>query len=429
MRFANRQEAGRRLANRLEPLRVLDPVVVALPRGGVPVAAEVAHRLDAPLDVLVVRKIGHPRQPEFAVGALGEGDIVILDQRAVADPGVTQAALTATVARERAELERRVVLYRGNRPQQPVRGRTVIVVDDGLATGASAHAAIEVLRRSGAARVILAVPVAPAEAIAELRRVADDVVCLVTPTDFRAVGRWYDDFGQVGDGEVARLLAGPEPTPTISGTEAVWIPTGAVTLGADLVMPRGASSLVVFAHGSGSSRHSPRNRFVAGVLHDARIGTLLLDLLTNDEEADRRNVFDVDLLADRLVDATRWTSVRLGASTPVGYFGASTGAAGALVAAARLGSRVGAVVSRGGRPDLAGASLADVTAPTLLIVGGRDQRVLELNHRAATRLTRCRHQLRVVPGATHLFDEPGTLEAAARLAASWFADNLHAAAA
>jgi putative phosphoribosyl transferase len=211
MRFADRKQAGSQLAERLELLGLHDPIVVALPRGGVPVAAEVAARLGAPLDVLVVRKIGHPHQPELAVGALGEGDVVVLDQHAITQLGVTPEALASAEARERTELGRRVARYRGQRSRIAVRGRTVVVVDDGLATGASARAAIEVLRRSGAAHVVLAVPVAPAETLETMRLLADEVVCVATPADFRAVGRWYERFGQVSDDEVAALLRASAP--------------------------------------------------------------------------------------------------------------------------------------------------------------------------------------------------------------------------
>jgi predicted phosphoribosyltransferase/predicted alpha/beta-hydrolase family hydrolase len=425
MRFVDRQDAGRQLAARLAPLRAVRPLVVALPRGGVPVAAEVAKHLEAPLDVLVVRKLGHPRQPELAVGALGEGGVVVLDPQASTRLGVTEADLVDTMAREQAELERRVRQYRRGRPRQSVRDRTVIVVDDGLATGATARAAIEVLRRAGAGRIVLAVPVAPADALSELGRVADEVVCLTAPPDFRAVGLWYREFGQVTDDEVARLLAGfGSLAPDAAGEEEVAIACGPVSLGATLTTPPEASALVVFAHGSGSSRFSARNRFVAGALQDEGIGTLLLDLLTGDEEDDRGHVFDVGLLAHRLVVATGWASDRLGPSLPTGYFGASTGAAAALVAAARLGHRVRSVVSRGGRPDLAGAALADVTAPTLFIVGGADEGVLDLNQRAAAQMVRAPHHLVVIPGATHLFPEPGALEAVARYAVRWFAGTL-----
>jgi putative phosphoribosyl transferase len=185
-------------------------------------------------------------------------------------------------------------------------------------------------------------------------------------------------------------------------------------------VPSVTSGTVLFAHGSGSSRLSPRNRAVADTLNRAGQATLLFDLLTDAESADRARTFDIALLADRLVAATRWAQGRPRlAGRPLGYFGASTGAAAALVAAADLGSEVAAVTSRGGRPDLAGARLGEVTAPTLLIVGGDDRTVLELNRQAATRLT-ATHRLEVIPGATHLFEEPGTLDAVATLAAGWF---------
>lgn len=193
-----------------------------------------------------------------------------------------------------------------------------------------------------------------------------------------------------------------------------------IGLAGTLHMPKGAYALVVFAHGSGSSRLSPRNRAVAGALNGRGIATLLFDLLTQEEEADRANVFDIPLLADRLVDAVRWLDGQASvARLPLGLFGASTGAAAALVAAAELPLRVGAVVSRGGRPDLAGAALDAVRAPTLLIVGGTDFGVIELNEQALARL-RGPKALEIVPSASHLFPEPGALEAAIGHAARWF---------
>ena len=204
----------------------------------------------------------------------------------------------------------------------------------------------------------------------------------------------------------------------------VEIPAPPVRLAGDLAVPPDAGGLVVFAHGSGSSRLSKRNRQVAAALNDHGLATLLLDLLSVDEEADRANVFDIDLLSGRLVTATRWASGHPGTERlPVGYFGASTGAAAALCAAATLGDGIGAVVSRGGRPDMAGQCLERVTAPTLLVVGGADRAVLALNEQAAARM-RCPHRIEVVPGATHLFEEVGALERVAELAAAWFAKLL-----
>jgi len=204
-----------------------------------------------------------------------------------------------------------------------------------------------------------------------------------------------------------------------------------VTLGrhglpGDLQLPADALGLVVFAHGSGSSRHSPRNRFVATELCKRGLATLLFDLLTEEEEFDRRNVFDIPLLASRLREAIAWQAgMRQIAALPTGLFGASTGAAAALVAAAELPDKVAAVVSRGGRSDLADASLPLVRAPTLLIVGGADREVLELNRWAAAQMT-CENALRVVPGATHLFEERGALAAVAALAGDWFVQHMKA---
>ena len=197
----------------------------------------------------------------------------------------------------------------------------------------------------------------------------------------------------------------------------------AITLPGQLSLPESVHGLVLFAHGSGSSRLSPRNRFVAGVLQESWLGTLLFDLLTEQEAADRVNVFDIGLLAERLEAAIRFVAMRAQtAALPLGLFGASTGAAAALVAAAHE-HRVQAIVSRGGRPDMANGALGRVTVPTLLIVGGHDEEVLALNQLALERLS-SEKQLVVVPGATHLFEEPGTLEETARLAAEWFARHL-----
>jgi putative phosphoribosyl transferase len=197
-----------------------------------------------------------------------------------------------------------------------------------------------------------------------------------------------------------------------------------IRLSGDLRLPDSATGLVIFAHGSGSSRLSPRNRLVAEALNESGLATLLFDLLTDEEAGDRAKVFDIPLLAERLEAATAWTrSEPALAELRLGYFGASTGAAAALVAAADIGAEIGAVVSRGGRPDLAGGRLGEVLSPTLLIVGGSDWGVIELNEEAAGRLG-CEHDVAVVPGATHLFEEPGALERVAALAADWFRRHL-----
>jgi putative phosphoribosyl transferase len=208
----------------------------------------------------------------------------------------------------------------------------------------------------------------------------------------------------------------------------VAVPAGDAVLEGDLVVPAGATGIVAFAHGSGSSRHSPRNKRVADTLNEAGLGTLLVDLLTPAEEAvdqiTAQHRFDIALLARRLVAAVDWLRHTAAPELPVGLFGASTGAAAALVAAAERPADIRAVVSRGGRPDLAGAALARVRAATLLIVGSRDPQVLELNRLALQALGAMEKQLVIVPGATHLFEEPGALDEVARLAADWFSRHV-----
>jgi alpha-beta hydrolase superfamily lysophospholipase len=249
------------------------------------------------------------------------------------------------------------------------------------------------------------------------------------------VGQGYRNFTQTSDDEVVALLDRARPNFAAAAAidaaadpplrdEEVRVHAGPVIVAGHLTIPENPRGIVVFAHGSGSSRHSPRNRYVAEVLNKAGLATLLFDLLTPAEERNRANVFDIEGLAGRLIDVSAWlASDPDTASLPVGYFGASTGAGAALVAATDPSVKVEAVVSRGGRPDLAGRYLAAVAAPTLLIVGGRDQVVLELNRRAQAAIPgQC--ELTVVPGATHLFEEPGTLEKVAELARDWFTDHL-----
>ncbi len=319
-----------------------------------------------------------------------------------------------------------------------------VLVDDGIATGSTARAACQVARAHGAKRVVLAVPVAAPESVKALADDADEIICVEQPVWLRSVGEWYDDFTQVDDQTVVELLERAHRRGAATGSQQEAVPAASepavgvdaevsVDVGAllalpgHLTVPPEAVGTVVFAHGSGSSRHSPRNQFVADQLNAAGLGTLTFDLLTDAEARDRRNVFDIGLLASRLVLATDWVrGQHVTADLPVALFGASTGAAAALVAASDPSRPVAAVVSRGGRPDLAGDRLGHVTAPTLLIVGGDDLTVLSLNRDAARQL-RCEHELTVVPGATHLFEEPGTLEAVAALAADWFVDHCRTA--
>jgi putative phosphoribosyl transferase len=437
VQFTDRHDAGRRLAGDLRPWAGGDTLVLGLPRGGVPVAEVVAAALNAPLDVCLVRKLGVPTHPELAMGAIGEDGVRVLNDDVLRMADVSPEQLAAAEERERAVLERRAERYRSG-PPLSVEGRTVVVVDDGVATGATERAACQVVRARGARRVVVAVPVAPPGWTDRFADVADACVCPYTPPGFAAIGQFYTDFEQVPDEDVvaARARAGaraggappddPAGDPPDDGAPAgreVRFPAGQVELPGELTVPGSARTVVVFAHGSGSSRRSTRNRFVARELNRAGLATLLFDLLTPGEAEDRANTFDIPLLAGRLGAAVRWLRGEPAtAGLDVGCFGASTGAAAALWTAAEPDARIAAVVSRGGRPDLAEPRLHRVTAPTLLIVGGHDPAVVDLNRQARARL-RCPSELAIVPGATHLFEEPGTLLAVADLARDWFTER------
>ena len=321
-----------------------------------------------------MRKIGAPGIPEFAIGAIAEGGVRVLDHESVGALLISHEELEHAITRARAEVEARVERYRAATPEVPMQGRTVVVVDDGLATGATTQAAVRAAWARGPQRVVLAVPVSSRQAVELLTPEVDEVVCVEVRGGMWAVGFWYEAFGRTSDHEVIELLrrAGaasadssrqpPGADPPVRRSASVELAGGRALQG-DLVVPESATGLVIFAHGSGSSRHSPRNRHVAEILNAGGLATLLIDLLTPGEERDRRNVFDVELLSRRLVATTGWTREQAElAALPVGYFGASTGAAAALWAAADARDRVRAVVSRGGRPDLAAPRLHEVRA-------------------------------------------------------------------
>lgn len=433
LHFRDRHAAGLVLAEALRPwAEGVGVVVLGMARGGVAVAAPVAQALGAPLDAFVVRRLGVPGIEEVAFGAIAEGrQAPVLDgvHRFI---GLPDAVTTPIVARERAELARRVRRYRGDRPLRDVAGRTVIVVDDGLASGASLRAAGIALRRLGPARLIAAVPVASPNGTADVAAHFDAVVALSTPSPFSTVSAAYEDFAPTEDAEVSRLLGGAPPEtdvgvepPPADPEHEVAIPIGdsaSGSLAGDYGGPASPRGLVILAHGGGSSRGSYRNRYLAARLRLAGWATLRLDLLLPAErlaDGDGSLRFDVRLISGRLLAATRWCIAGgLPGSHRVVLFGASTGAAAAMGVGAALPGNVAGVMARGGRIDLAPCPLARVRAPTLLVIGDRDVATLRANREAAGHLAGP-VSLRVVRGAGHTFDESGALGQVGELVAAW----------
>lgn len=426
MLFENRSHAGQNLAKRLESMPLKDPIIIALPRGGVPIGFEIAKRLNAPLEVLIVRKIGAPFRPEYGIGAITESGYYWIDPESAEAIGASEAEIETTLTKEHREVDRRVTQYRGDRPLPRLSGRTVVVVDDGLATGVTATVACHYLIEQGAEQIVLAAPVCSPSTASFLRHEVDQVICLNEPEYFFSVGQFYEDFTQTTDQEVIDLLSQAQAWKKDDETVSIPIPgKKEVALSGIFTVPASSQGVVIFAHGSGSGRLSPRNLQVAETLNQAGFATLLFDLLTPVESQNRTNVFDIPLLASRLVHATRWVQDQKSTKDlPIGYFGASTGGAAALWAAAELKHEISAVVSRGGRPDLAHSHLPGVSAPALLIVGGRDEPVIAMNEQAMKRLPRSK--LTIIPEATHVFEEPGKLEAVAEEAVAWFETYLHA---
>ncbi|WP_159941953.1 MULTISPECIES: phosphoribosyltransferase family protein [unclassified Nocardiopsis] len=421
--FADRSEAGRRLAERVRPFAVNDPLVLALPRGGVPVGAELARRLDADFDVLMVRKIGLPGHPELGVGAIAEDGRVHYDDLALARMHVPRQALSATVAAERDELDRRRRVYRGERPAPRIAGRDCVVVDDGVATGGTARAALRMVRQAGPARLALAVPVASPEAVELLREEADALVVLSAPDNFRAVGEWYRDFGQLSDHHVTAILAerGRSEDPDV--TRGVRVRAGGVYLDGDLTVPPAPRGAVVVAAGRADESWRP----AASALRRAGYATLVLDLLTDQERAEGgagAGGPGPAPFGERLNAAVTWLRRATDAADgPLGVLASGEAAAAALATAAERPEDVAAVVVHGGRIDLAEESLPGVRAPVLVLVEGGDSFVRELGEWARGRMGGPT-DLRVMEGAERLLGDAHVWDRVVSEALDWFDEHM-----
>lgn len=443
MIFQNRKQAGELLAAQLLQYENKDGIVLALPRGGVPVAAEIARALNWPLEILAVRKIGAPYNDELAVGAICEDEEPVYNMQILSKLGLSSDEMNPTVIRERVKIKNQIQDFRKGKSLDDLlvnlKEKTILIVDDGLATGATVKSAIKYLQKKGVIHIVLAVPVSPTSTVQSLRDKVDQIVVLEEEENIFSVGQWYKDFSQVSDNDVKLLLKESTGFDKISESfnklekisnfkeksSTVLIKISSVILEGELTEIEGMKALIIFAHGSGSSRKSPRNLQVAQSLNKNRFGTLLFDLLTEDEAEDRKNVFAIDFLSKRLADVTLWAMSQTNfKNVKIGYFGASTGAAGALQASvtSSIKDKIFAIVSRGGRPDLAGLHLKKVTVPTLLIVGANDAEVLELNRKAQKLISNS--ELSIIPKATHLFEESGTLEQVSDQAINWFNEHL-----
>ncbi len=425
--FTDRPEAGRRLAERVRAFAVTDPLVLVLPRGGVQVGAELARHLRVPLDVLMVEKLHPPGHEGTDIGAVTEDGHVCFDDRALAHLGTTREALAQAADTRRAELARRVEVYRPRRKAPRLRGRDVIVVDDGAATGGTARAALRMARRQRPARLILAIPVASQLAVEALCPEADTIVVLTAPENFRSVGEWYREFDRPTDSDLSMVLRNAEQTGEGGDSErAVRVRAADVHLDGELASPTDVRGAVVFSVSHG--RHDPRHRGVAAGLRRSGYATLMVDLLTHDEWRRERHGgnsgVDTASLSERLNATVRWLRRATDlASAPVGLVGSGDAAPAALLTAAGHPADVAAVVVCGGRIDLAEEDLPLVRAPTLVLVPGAESFVRELAEWTVRRLG-APHQLQVVPGAEQLLAGSEDWRIGGEAAAGWFERHL-----
>lgn len=426
--FADRTEAGRALADRLASGLEGPCVVAAIPRGGVAVAMPIVDRLSVPFTVIYARKLTAPMAPELAFGALDEDGECILDEQTVTALHLRRPDIEAARVRVGAEIRRRMALYGVPPLAHYLPDRTVVLVDDGLATGLTMRAAVAYAHRHGARTIIVAVPCAAPEAHDYFERTADRVVSLVVDPGFMAVGAYYVDFSPVTDEEVVAMLhraAAPTPDKGRSDLRISFSTCGGFQLAGQLVLPStpGPHPVVAFAHGWGSGKDSPRNRAVAAALGARGVASLLFDFTghgesegTADQSTLLQQVRDLRAAIDLLqtlddVDAGR-----------VGVAGASSGAAVALTLAAE-DARVRALALRSGNFEGAEAVAPQVTTPTLLVVGEHDAAIRAMNERLVTRLGGER-RLEVIAGGDHLFENPEALRQATARMVEWLARNL-----
>lgn len=420
MIFRNRIEAGKQLADAIRKLGLERPIVLGIPRGGVPVAAEVARAIGGDLAVIVARKLGAPGNPELAIGATTAEGVYYLDAGTAALVGASDAYVAEERERQSREAARREALFDSHR-RPPLQGRTVIVVDDGVATGSTAIASVRAVKAAGALHVVLAVPVGPPRTIELLEREADEVVCLDVDPGFYAVGQYYDEFEQVPDAEVLRILQSFAPVAAGDPSRSFTLQRGTIRLVGRLTTPpgKGPFAAVIFVHGLGSSKESPRNVVIAEGLVDVGIAAVLFDLSGHGESSrdsgDGAEAYIEDL---RTVFAWAQQQPEIDADR-LAVAGSSLGAVVAIEATIEGKIRPCTMVLRA--PPADPEQFRRIGLPSLVLIGSEDPLLPQL---VAGGARRPGLELSIVEGASHLFEEPGTLEEAVKRTVEWFTDNL-----
>ncbi|HLF70775.1 MAG TPA: alpha/beta fold hydrolase [Dehalococcoidia bacterium] len=419
-RFEDRNEAGRMLAADLAKRSYERPVVLGIPRGGVPVAIEVARVLGGELGVVVARKLGAPGYAELAIGATTASGASYVNSEIAEEVGATDEYIAAETTRQVLEAQRREQLFDGRR-RPNLKGRVVLVVDDGIATGATAIAAVRAVKAEGASKVVLAVPVGPPQTIERLRAEADEVVCLNEDENFGAVGEFYVDFAPVSDDEVVSLLESASPRTEASIERRVEVKRDGVRLVASLTTPGGPGPfpLVIFVHGLGSGKDSPRNVVIATRLQDAGFATLLFDLSGHGESSiDPEDGMDAYVQDTEAMFAWAIEQPEIDKDA-IGIAGSSMGAT--IAAQAQAQGRVTPQTMVLRAPPMEAQEFRGVRVPSLVLVGSHDP----LRFDAERGVAGCPElTLSVVEGASHLFEEPGTLEQALEATVGWFRTHL-----
>jgi predicted phosphoribosyltransferase/alpha-beta hydrolase superfamily lysophospholipase len=416
-------DAGRQLAEAIKELQPEHPVVLGIPRGGVPVAAEVARAIGGELAVIVARKLGAPGNPELAIGATTAEGAYYLNSETAAMVGATDAYIAAERERQEREAARRESMFDSHR-RPPLRDRTVVLVDDGVATGATAIASVRAAKAAGAARVVIAVPVGPPHTIEQLRREGAEVVCLHTDPLFWAVGQYYDEFEQVPDEEVIRILRATAPVAAADPSRSFTVRREQVGLSGRLMTPPGEGpfAAVIFVHGLGSSKDSPRNVPIAAALVDAGIATILFDLSGHGDSTGAAGD-GVRAYVDDLRAVFEW-AVQQAEIDParIALAGSSMGAVVAIQAASEGRIRPIGMVLRA--PPAERGQLRGLDVPALVLIGSEDPLAPQV-----VAAVREGHglELSVIEGASHLFEEAGTLEEALRRTVAWLQKTLRTA--